>query len=81
MMKLRRATALVLGAAMLVGGLSACSKGGDSSDKVKEDGVAESAANTGENLSGEPEALTLPLTEEKKELTVWLVYNGTEVTD
>lgn len=81
MMKLRRVTALVLGAAMLVGGLSACSKGGDSSDKVKEDGVAESAANTGENLSGEPEALTLPLTEEKKELTVWLVYNGTEVTD
>ena len=24
---------------------------------------------------------TLPLTEEKKELTVWMVYNGTEVSD
>ncbi len=87
MMKLRKATALMLGAAMVIGGVSACGQKDDGktseSRKTTESTAASASAENPGNAedSGIPEELTLPLTEEKKELTVWMVYNGTEVSD
>ncbi len=76
----RRVAALMLGAIIAAGSLAACG-GGNDEDGSQNSNASQSVENTGETVSSEPEELTLPLTEEKKELTVWLVYNGTEVTD
>ena len=75
-MKLRKATALMLGAAMVIGGVSACGQKDDGktseSRKTTESTAASASAENPGNAedSGIPEELTLPLTEEKKELTV-----------
>ena len=71
----------------VIGGVSACGQKDDGktseSRKTTESTAASASAENPGNAedSGIPEELTLPLTEEKKELTVWMVYNGTEVSD
>ena len=89
MKRWKRTLALVLGTVMVLGCLGGC---GDSSGTNKKEAPV-SSADAGSNAlesgsgaeakttSGEPKELTLPLCEEKQELSVWLVYNGTEISD
>ena len=70
--------ALALGLSMLMSCGSSSSDGTKASDK--------SAEQTSEQASGEDDGealkeLTLPLTAEKKELTVWLIYSGSVMAD
>ncbi len=84
MKKWRKALAVVLGTAMVIGCLGGCgNSAGTSTKETKGSGAALDNESTtgGENTSAEPKELTLPLCEEKQELSVWLVYNGTEVSD
>ena len=89
MKKWRRVMALVLGTIIIIGCLGACGGSGNGGGKETKAPAAdtgsaaagdESGGGDGQAAAG-PEALTLPLCEEKQELTVWMVYNGTEVSD
>ncbi|MBQ1368769.1 MAG: extracellular solute-binding protein [Firmicutes bacterium] len=71
-MKAKRVLALLLAMLMAVSLLSACTK----QEASQNESAAE--AEDGE-ITVEP--LTLPLTAEKKELTVWLLYSGSIMSD
>ena len=71
-MKAKRVLALLLAMLMAVSLLSACTK----QEASQNESAAE--AEDGE-ITVEP--LTLPLTAEKKELTVWLLYSGSVMSD
>ena len=71
-MKAKRVLALLLAMLMAVSLLSACTK----QEASQNENAAE--AEDGE-ITVEP--LTLPLTAEKKELTVWLLYSGSIMSD
>lgn len=81
MKKWKKALALGLCTIMAMGTFSACKNSQSSETKSKENKVdTQAAAQTDIGAEG-PQELVLPLTEEKKELSVWLVYNGTVVSD
>ncbi len=78
-MKLKKMVWSVLLSAGMIGMLTGCGDGGESEPQG-----GSPAGETAEEASVEeivPEELTLPLTEEKKELSVWVVYNNAETLD
>ena len=78
--KVRMITAILLVLVMMTAVFAGCTSTPDKEDTTKnEEAAKENEESKGEemNING----LTLPLTEEKEELSVWLVYSGTIVKD
>lgn len=82
-MKLKKLSALLLSAALLVTAFAGCNGGGESSSETPESGTAsgETSETSEGGETGEPEELTLPISEDGAELEVWVNYSGTIVSD
>ena len=86
-MKLKKLAALLLSAALLLTAFAGCNGGGES--KSESESTPDSSASGpegetsegGEESTGEPEELTLPISEDGAELEVWTVYEGTLYKD
>lgn len=80
MSTMKKMLALLLTLAMAVSMLTACGskdEAGNGDVPVMDDGFDEAEEDTRRDVGG----LKLPLVAEKEELTVWLVYSGTIMTD
>lgn len=86
-MNLKKILAMLLALCLLISLFAACGGSGDSessntsSDASTASDTGSTAEEGGEDAGTEPEELTLPLCEEKEELEVWSLYDGTLVSD
>lgn len=75
----KKMTAGILAAVLAMSMLVGC--GGDDKQSTSNDGNTSTADNGSQSGDGAISELTLPLSEEKQELSVWLVYSGTIMSD
>ncbi len=75
----KKMTAGILAAVLAMSMLVGC--GGDDKQSASNDGNTSTADNGSQSGDGAISELTLPLSEDKQELNVWLVYSGTIMSD
>lgn len=81
--RLQRIGAILLATSLMIASLTACGGSDDKGGSADNNGGNSVPASSTEVAAADDALteLTLPLCEEKQELTVWLVYNGTIVSD
>ena len=80
-MKFKKVVCSLLLSAVMLGTLVGCGNTSEETSQPNADGASGEEAAGGEASDIVPEELTLPLTEEKQELSVWVVYSDQEVPD